>query len=217
MFTFFSSVHYLGTNNHYLTLAVKEDALLSRSSFLWHPSFSSRMLLWDCGPSLIWNTCPHLDTKGKKEGKTKASLVDPHWANSWHNRFCCGLSRGNLERWEFCFPIHVSRRSSSASWYQRWAVREARWRATTTCSSSSWWETVMWAKERSWTACRTDLQSPLMLTVVVSHSCLSWSFSLLWWYVTHYQSPEHSGCVCCSVWTVEENTMSCCSNGLHIQ
>lgn len=51
---------------------------------------------------------------------------------------------------------------------QPWAPRAALWRATTTCSSSSWWETAMWERERSWTAFKMDLLSLHMPTAVVS-------------------------------------------------
>lgn len=59
-----------------------------------------------------------------------------------------------------------------------WAARAALWRATTTCSSSCWLEIATWAKERSWTACRTAQQSPRTPTAAVSH----WSqLTRSWW------------------------------------
>lgn len=54
-----------------------------------------------------------------------------------------------------------------------WDLRAARWRATTTCWSSCWWETVMWGKGRSWTACRTDLPRVHTPTAAVSPAPLS--------------------------------------------
>lgn len=114
-------------------------------------------------------------------------LVDPHLTSSWDNKHCLcfGLVSTITNRGVGLLPIplltgevysHPSS-SSAASGLRcerRWAARAAQWKAMITFSSSFWLETAMWAKERSWTACRMDRPSPHTPTVVVSHSGLSW-------------------------------------------
>lgn len=114
-------------------------------------------------------------------------LVDLHLTSSWDNkhRLCFGLASAVTNGGVGLLPIRVlaggtfSYPSSSSAapglrCETRWAARAAQWKVMTTCSSSFWSETVMWVKEKSWTACRMDRPSPHMLTVVVSHSSLNW-------------------------------------------
>lgn len=48
-----------------------------------------------------------------------------------------------------------------------WGRRAVRSKATTTSSSSCWWATAMWARARSWRACRTARPSPRTPTATV--------------------------------------------------
>lgn len=48
-----------------------------------------------------------------------------------------------------------------------WGRRAVRSKATTTSSSSCWWATAMWARARSWKACRTARPNPRTPTATV--------------------------------------------------
>lgn len=91
------------------------------------------------------------------------------------------------------FPVTIAPGLRCETW---WAARAAQWKATTTYSSSSWSETAMLEKERSWTACRMALLNPHTLTVAVSHSCLSW-FGTCWFSLTHlsWWAPRVVSCL----------------------